>query len=97
MKKSNEAKNAFHKKSLVNLRNEYDKIEARINNAFDLVADGSITKDMFNKKLKEYKEKQAELNEEMQRYTNADENYYITANTVLNLAKKLMKSFKVLK
>jgi len=97
LKKSNEAKNAFHKKSLVNLRNEYDKIEARINNAFDLVADGSITKDMFNKKLKEYKEKQAELNEEMQRYTNADENYYITANTVLNLAKKLMKSFKVLK
>ena len=97
MKKSNEAKNAFHKKSLVNLRNEYDKIEARINNAFDLVADGSITKDMINKKLKEYKEKQAELNEEMQRYTNADENYYITANTVLNLAKKLMKSFKVLK
>ena len=94
MKKSNEAKNAFHKKSLVNLRNEYDKIEARINNAFDLVADGSITKDMFNKKLKEYKEKQAELNEEMQRYTNADENYYITANTVLNLAKKAHEIFQ---
>jgi len=94
LKKSNEAKNAFHKKSLVNLRNEYDKIEARINNAFDLVADGSITKDMFNKKLKEYKEKQAELNEEMQRYTNADENYYITANTVLNLAKKAHEIFQ---
>jgi len=29
-----------------------------------------------------------ELNEEMQRYTDADKNYYITANTVLNLAKK---------
>jgi len=52
---------------------------------------------MFNKKLKEYKEKQSELNEEMQRYTDADKNYYITANTVLNLAKKLMESFKVLK
>ncbi|HPC30381.1 MAG TPA: recombinase family protein, partial [Candidatus Pacearchaeota archaeon] len=94
LKKSNEAKNAFHKKSLASLRNEYDKIETRINNAFDLLTDGSITRDMFNKKLKEYKEKQAELNEEMQRYTDADENYYITANIVLNLAKKAYEIFQ---
>ena len=49
---------------------------------------------MFNKKLKEYKERQAELEVEMTRYTNADENYYITANTVLNLAKKAYEIFK---
>ena len=49
---------------------------------------------MFNKKLKEYKEKQAELEAEMARYTNADENYYITANTVLNLAKRAYEIFK---
>ena len=49
---------------------------------------------MFDKKLKEYKERQAELNEEMQRYTDADENYYIIANTVLNLAKKAYEIFQ---
>ena len=49
---------------------------------------------MFNKKLKEYKEKQAELNEEMQRYTNADENFYLTANRVLNLAKRAYEVFQ---
>ncbi len=49
---------------------------------------------MFNKKLKEYKEKQAEINEEMQRHTDADENYYITANRVLNLAQKAYKVFE---
>ena len=49
---------------------------------------------MFNKKLKEYKERQAELNEEIQRYTNADENYYITANTVLKLAQNAYKIFE---
>ena len=43
---------------------------------------------MFNKKLKEYKEKQAELEVKMQSYTDADENYYLTANITLNLAKK---------
>jgi len=52
---------------------------------------------MFSKKLKEHKEKQAELNGEIQRYTDADENYYITANTVLILLKRLMESLKVLK
>ena len=31
---------------------------------------------MFNKKLKEYKEKQAELEAKMQSYTDADENFY---------------------
>ena len=49
---------------------------------------------MFNKKLKEYKEKQAEINEEIQRYTDADENYYLTANTMLNLAQKALGIFE---
>jgi len=95
LRKSNEAKNEFHRKSLVTLRKEYDLIENRISKMFDLrLDDQSITKDMFNKKLKEYKEKQAELNEEMQRYTDADENYYITANTLLKLAQKALEIFE---
>ena len=49
---------------------------------------------MFSNKLKEYKEKQAEINEEIQKYTDADENYYITANTVLNLAQRAYEIFQ---
>jgi len=49
---------------------------------------------MFNKKLKNYKEKQAEISEEMIRYDQANENFYITANAVLKLAQKVMKSVK---
>jgi len=95
LRKSNESKNEFHKKSLTAIRKEYDLIENRISKMFDLrLDDQSITKDMFNKKLKEYKEKQAELNEEMQRYTDADENYYITANTLLKMAQKALEIFE---
>ncbi len=36
-----------------------------------------ITKEQYNKKLKEWTERQAELDEEMARYTQADEKYYI--------------------
>jgi len=49
---------------------------------------------MFNKKLKEYKEKQAGLEAKMQSYTDADENYYLTANITLNLAKKAYEVFQ---
>ena len=95
LRKSNEAKNYFHEQSLRALRKEYDQIEDRISKMFDLrLDDSSITKDMFNKKLKEYKEKQTELNEEIARYDQADENYYITANTVLNLAQKAYEIFQ---
>lgn len=55
---------------------------------------GRITKDMFNKKLKEYKEKQAEIEAKMEQYTDADENFYLTANIVLNLAKKAYEIFQ---
>ncbi len=95
LKKTHEAKNCFHKQSLAVLRKEYDQIENRISRMFDLMIDDkSITKEMFNKKLKEYKERQAEINEEMQRYDQADEKFYLTANTVLNLAKKAEQIFK---
>lgn len=94
LKKMNQAKNEFHKQSLLALRKEYDQIETRISNAFDLMTDGSITKDMFNKKLKEYKEKQADLEAKMEQYTDADENFYLTANMVLNLAKNAYNIFQ---
>jgi len=49
---------------------------------------------MFNKKLKEYKEKQAGLEAKMEQYTDADENFYLTVNTTLNLAKMAYKIFQ---
>lgn len=94
LKTMNQAKNEFHRQSLATLRKEYDQIENRISNAFDLLTDGSITKDMFNKKLKEYKEKQAEIETKMNQYTDADENFYLTANMVLNLAKRVYEIFQ---
>ncbi|MGB4254058.1 MAG: hypothetical protein WBJ22_03050 [Minisyncoccales bacterium] len=76
------------------MRQQYGKYEKRISEAFDMAADGSITTDMFNKKLKEYKEKQAELETKMQSYTDADEKFYLTANMVLKLAQKAYEIFQ---
>ena len=51
-------------------------------------SDLSVKKVMLSSSLK------AEINEKIQRYTNTDENFYLTANMVLNLAKKAKEIFK---
>ncbi len=94
LKSTNESKNKFHQLALDNLQKEYSQIDTRISNAFNLLADGQIPPDVFNAKLKEWKNKQADIQEEMSRHTNADENFYITASLVLNLAKRAREIFE---
>jgi site-specific DNA recombinase len=94
LRKSNQSKNQFLKTTINELREEHDKYEKRISAMADERFDGSITKDFFDQKLKEYKEKQAELIEKMSRHDKADENYYITVNTVLNLAQRASEVFE---
>jgi len=49
---------------------------------------------MFNQKLKEYKERQQEINDKLQTLDVADEDYYITVNTVLSLAQRALEIFE---
>ena len=52
-----------------------------------------ITAEMYDKYLHEYKGKQAELTEQMQDHSDADEQFYVTANMTLNLAKRARAIF----
>jgi hypothetical protein len=80
--------------SIKNLRAEYDLLEKRISKMFDEKCDERITDDFYNKKLKEYKERQGKILEELSKHDTADKDYHITANTVLNLAKRALEIFK---
>ncbi len=53
-----------------------------------------ITKIDYDKKLKELKDKQYDINIQLDEHTKADESYYITASTVFNLAKDAMDLFE---
>jgi site-specific DNA recombinase len=48
---------------------------------------------MYDSFLREYKEKQAELLSQMQDHSDADEQFYLTANMTLNIAKKAKEIF----
>jgi len=49
---------------------------------------------MFSNKLKEYKEKQSELEAKMALYTNADESFYLNADMLLHTVKKASQVFE---
>lgn len=48
---------------------------------------------MYDKKSKEYKEKQEDLLLQMQEHSKADEDFYVTAATVLDLASRALEIF----
>jgi len=94
LRKTNQSENAFHMKAMESLKTEYDKLEKRISNMTDLRFDGSITSDIYDNKLKEYKEIQQGLLEEMQRHSIADESYYLAVNQVLSLSQRASEIFE---
>lgn len=94
LRQAGQNKAQFHTKSLEALRTEYDLIEGRIMKMYDDKLDGSITEEMYDKKLREYKNRQAELHIKMQAHSDADEDFYLTANMVLNLAKRASEIFE---
>ncbi len=94
LKKNHENQSLYHKKKIKETNQEYDKFQNRIDKSFDLLADGSITKDIYDIKLKEYKEKQYDLGIQKNELTKADEDYHIVAKTVLNIAQKAEEIFE---
>ena len=94
LKKLNESKIVYHNLALDGLNDEYRKHQQRIDNLLDLRLDGSITKDEYDKKLKELKEKQQDILLQIEDHTNADENFYLTANKVLSLAQRACDIFE---
>ncbi len=61
---------------------------------FFLLRLGRITQEIYDKKLKEYKGKQQDLLSQMKEHSNADENFYITAVTLLDLSSRALEIFK---
>jgi len=94
LKKNHENQTLYHKKKVSEINRKYDELQNRISRSYDLLADGSITTDIYDTKLKEYKEQQYDLGIQKNELTQADENYHIVAKTVLNIAQKAEEIFE---
>jgi site-specific DNA recombinase len=94
LKESNESKGLYHSNALEVFQKEYLNIQSKVDRLMDLLLDSSITKDDYDRKLKELKEKQYGINIQIEDHTRADETYYVTASTVFNLAKNALSLFE---
>lgn len=88
-----ENENKLYRKNINALKLEHDKYEARIKKMYEDKLDGRITDEMYDNLLREYKEKQAEVLNQMQGHSEADEQFCITANMTLNIAKRAKEIF----
>ncbi len=94
LKRVHESEKSFHQQVMGGLQKEYDKIQARISKMYDDKLDGSITTDMYDRKLKEYKSRQSDLFIQMEEHSKADESFYLTASQVLDLASRALEIFE---
>lgn len=85
---------AYHHKMTSTLRNEHEIIENRFSKLYDDYADGSITRDFYDAKVKSYKQRQSEILEKLQNYDEADEDFLLTCSMVLELGRNAYKIFK---
>lgn len=91
---ANGAEAEFHRREISRLENEYNILQNRIEGLPALLLDRVITREVYEAKLKEWKDKQYDLNLQMEDYTRADETYLVTMGTVLNLARRAVEIFE---
>lgn len=94
LKKIHENKNRFHQENFKKLQKDYNLLEERISKMYDDKLDGFIPIEQYQKKLKEYKEKQRDILIQMEEHNKADENFYITASQVLDLSNRALEIFE---
>jgi len=87
LKKNHKYKSDYHKRSMDNLKTQYDKIETRVEKMYTDKLDGSITQEMYDTMLARFKKQQEDILDQMDRHNEADEDYYIKASKLLELAK----------
>lgn len=94
LRQENVAQNAYHHTSVAALHQEHDSINQRIERLTDLLVEGTVTKEVYEMKLEDYRKRLREIAWELKEHTQADENYHVKVATVLKLAKNALALFK---
>lgn len=77
-----------------NLRKEKDKTRKRRSKLYDAYFDESITKDMYEEKLKQYDTELKRIEDKLRNVEKVDKDFYVTAEYIIQLAKHSSALFK---
>lgn len=85
----NESEVEYHKKEMARIRAEHDRVQNLIDGYMDMLADKSITKDDYDKKLEKLKDRQYRLNIEAEEHIRADHDYKLTISHVFSMSRRM--------
>lgn len=91
---STKAKKIVHEEAIARIRREYDQIQSKLERLLDCRLEGSITRDEYDKKCMSLKQRQYDLNQELEAHTKADESFNITLSALLDLASRACELFE---
>lgn len=94
LKASANSKKEFNEQSIKSLELRSHKTQEKLNNLLDLRIDNSITQDVYDKKNQELRAELHNINEQVRQYMNADEQFSITVQYMLDIASKSHELFK---
>lgn len=73
LKKNHESKTLYHTHAIGALQKQYNDAQVRIDSLLNLLIDGKIPQDVYDKKQQELKKRQFDLGIQLEDYTKADE------------------------
>lgn len=83
----------YHKERIQTLRSQYDAQQVRVDKLIDLLMDGAITQQDYERKLTVFKKSQQLIEIELEDLTKADQDHHITAGMILTLAQRAGELF----
>jgi len=89
-----EAEKVYYEKNLGAIKNKLETIDRRLKIMYEDRLDGRITTDEYDKTVKDYKSEQQRLLMEYEEHSQADENFYIIANKLIELSSRAWELFE---
>ncbi len=94
LKQTQQSQQEYQKSIIDSLTKQSKDIQDKLDNVLDLLISKSITQDMYDRKVYELKEKQRDILERLKAHTNADETFYLTLSSLLELTSRAYELFE---
>lgn len=93
-KNRNQEESNYHKQTLASLKTELAKVQNRIDSMVDLLLDGTISKEDYERKLDKLKADQQDIKAKIAEHENFNEESHLTVQKVFDLANNAYDLFK---
>ncbi len=93
LKDSHQDKINYFNTITTQLNTEYQKYQNRIDQIYEDKLDGTISREEYDKRKEDYRTKQQSIRQKLETLEKADETYFTSASTLLNLANRACEIF----